>query len=439
MRPKIVIVGAGICGLTTAITVGEGVNAVPDKYRIRPETLFLDAGARAGGRAQTHILSNGLEVDVGPHWFHGGTKNPFFRWAMERYRLGRLSIDHAKRRVVVSADGGMSAERREWANIRLFQLYSEWKARHPDRDISLASLAALANAPDIKRLAEERARNWMAVDNAQQVSSDEYFGDDAGSGGVQLEGGIAHLIDRMVEDAQYYQAQIKLDTIVTDVASRSGGGFVVTDSKGRVYEADGLVVTASVGALKGGIINFDDKVNKKLNPVLAGMTAARMTKVFVPLREDYFESMGIAPDTFVTIYDRRHAWLCHMATDGKPVVTIFACGDMSELVESGHRRDIEDQMLNLLETHVPQLAGCSAHVDGRIHMTGWTTNAYFRGAYSAMLPGHKRINPLHCGPIFAGEAFVKNLKKSPSQMTGAWESARITGKALLKKLGSLEV
>jgi hypothetical protein len=36
--------------------------------------------------------------------------------------------------------------------------------------------------------------------------------------------------------------------------------------------------------------------------------------------------------------------------------------------------------------------------------------------------------------VFAGEAFVQNLKKSPSQMTGAWESGRVAGRKILRKL-----
>jgi hypothetical protein len=36
--------------------------------------------------------------------------------------------------------------------------------------------------------------------------------------------------------------------------------------------------------------------------------------------------------------------------------------------------------------------------------------------------------------VFAGVAFVQDLKKSPSQMTGAWESGRIAGKKILTKL-----
>ena len=73
------------------------------------------------------------------------------------------------------------------------------------------------------------------------------------------------------------------------------------------------------------------------------------------------------------------------------------------------------------------------------YVTDWTTPPNFLGAYSAMLPGVRRRNPLVVGNmVFAGEAFVQNLQKSPSQMTGAWESGRIAGRKILKKLALAE-
>ena len=93
-------------------------------------------------------------------------------------------------------------------------------------------------------------------------------------------------------------------------------------------------------------------------------------------------------------------------------------------------------MLDLLDrVGEPDLSDARSNLEGRIHITDWTTNPYFLGAYSAMLPGVKRRNPLVIGNmVFAGEAFVQSLKKSPSQMTGAWESGRIAGQKILRKL-----
>jgi monoamine oxidase len=438
MRAHVVIIGAGISGLSTAITIGEGVDKLiaSGESIARPQITILDASDWIGGRARTDLLSTGVAVDAGPHWFHGGAKNPFYRWAHDRhYDLGPISIDTATRRFSVSVDGAIAPEQREWAMNRLYEMYAVWKAQHPDEDISLRQLAEMSRSRVILTVAEERANNWMAVDSAAKVSSDEFWGDDAGSGGMQLQDGIGKLIAAMTDEARYYKADILLRSVVEVVRKSGKSAFDVVTGK-QTIKADYVVSTLSVGALKANGLQFDKSVRSQLDPILAGMTAASMTKIFVPLRPEFFVERNIAPDSFVTIYDRRHAWLLHLRTDGKPLVTIFASGAMSELVEKSHYGDIEQQMLDLLDRVAePDLRGARDNLEGRIHVTDWTTNPNFLGAYSAMLPGVKRRNPLVIGNlVFAGEAFVQNLKKSPSQMTGAWESGRIAGKKILTKL-----
>ena len=437
MRSHIVIIGAGISGLSAAIAIGEGVEKLLAEGKIdaRPELTILDAADWIGGRARTDLLSNGVAVDVGPHWFHGGAKNPFYQWALARnYDLGPVSVDTATRRFNVSADRAIKPEQREWAMSRLYEMYSIWKAQHPDEDVSLRQLAEMSKSRVILAVAEERAANWMAVDSAQMVSSDEFWGDDAGSGGMQLQDGIEKLVAAMTNEAQYYKADIQNRRVVQAVRRVSGKLRVITDKD--TVEADYVISTLSVGALRANGVQFDKGVRSQLDPILAGMTSARMTKIFVPLRPEFFDERGIAPDTFVTVYDQRHAWLMHLRTDGKPLVTIFASAAMSDLVERSHYADIEEQMLDLLDrVEEPNLSDARDDLEGRIHITDWTTNPYFLGAYSAMLPGVKRRNPLVVGNlVFAGEAFVQNLKKSPSQMTGAWESGRIAAKKVLTKL-----
>src|SRR5688500_8210282 len=86
MRAHIVIIGAGISGLTAAITIGEDVEHLiaAGKIAARPEMTILEATDWIGGRARTDVLSTGVSVDAGPHWFHGGAKNPFYKWAVDR-------------------------------------------------------------------------------------------------------------------------------------------------------------------------------------------------------------------------------------------------------------------------------------------------------------------------------------------------------------------
>lgn len=439
MRAHIVIIGAGISGLTAAISIGEGVDKLIDdgKPIARPEITILEATDWIGGRARTDLLSSGVAVDAGPHWFHGGARNPFYKWACDRhYDLGATSVDTATRRFNVSTDGAIAAEQREWAMNRLYEMYAVWKAQHPDEDVSLRQLAEMSKSRVIVAVAEERAGNWMAVDSAADVSSDEFWGDDAGSGGMQLEDGIEKLIAAMTDQARFYKADIQRRRAVEAVRKKARRFEVVTPQE--TIEADYVLSTLPVGVLRSNAVQFDANVRAQLDPVLAGMTSARMTKIFMPLRPEFFAARNIARDSFVTIYDRRHAWLLHLHTDGKPVVTIFASGAMSDLVERSHYADIETQMLDLLDrVSEPDLSDVRSNLEGRIHITDWTTNPNFLGAYSAMLPGVRRRNPLVVGNlVFAGEAFVQNLKKSPSQMTGAWESGRIAARKILRKLAA---
>jgi len=74
----------------------------------------------------------------------------------------------------------VAPEQREWAMNRLYEMYAIWKAQHRDEDVSLRQLADMSKSRVIVAVAEERANNWMAVDSAAKVSSDEFWGDDAG-------------------------------------------------------------------------------------------------------------------------------------------------------------------------------------------------------------------------------------------------------------------
>ena len=174
MRAHIVIIGAGISGLTAAITIGEGVDKLiaAGETIARPEMTLLDAADWIGGRARTDQLSTGVSVDAGPHWFHGGARNPFYKWACDRhYDLGPISIDTATRRFNVSVEGAVAPEQREWAIIRLYEMYAIWKAQHRDEDVSLRQLADMSKSRVIVAVAEERANNWMAVDSAAKVQA----------------------------------------------------------------------------------------------------------------------------------------------------------------------------------------------------------------------------------------------------------------------------
>jgi spermine oxidase len=72
----VVIVGAGVAGLTAAAELLAG-GLSPDRL------VVLEAGARYGGRV--HTVANGDDAyELGATWLHGSNRNPLYDWAAER-------------------------------------------------------------------------------------------------------------------------------------------------------------------------------------------------------------------------------------------------------------------------------------------------------------------------------------------------------------------
>ncbi|XP_077984860.1 peroxisomal N(1)-acetyl-spermine/spermidine oxidase-like [Glandiceps talaboti] len=77
--PKVVIIGAGIAGLSAAKTlINNGITNVK----------ILEATSRIGGRIQTQKLGNGI-IEMGANWIHGVFQNPIFNLAQENKLFDR--------------------------------------------------------------------------------------------------------------------------------------------------------------------------------------------------------------------------------------------------------------------------------------------------------------------------------------------------------------
>src|SRR5258708_18022271 len=81
MRAHIVIIGAGISGLTAAITIGEGVDKLiaAGEAIARPEMTLLDAADWIGGRARPDEVSTGVSGGGRAHRVPGGAREPVYK------------------------------------------------------------------------------------------------------------------------------------------------------------------------------------------------------------------------------------------------------------------------------------------------------------------------------------------------------------------------
>lgn len=438
----VLIIGAGLAGLTTARQLLDDAKA---QGVSPPSIAILEADLELGGRIRDARLSNGMKIDAGVTWVHGGAENPLLRDSIARYGtgLGPVDYDDATSRIWVTEGSRHGTDWKDVAVRELRDAYDQWKRDNPDEDIALSDLIGICMEKSGTVLTRAYgyylATNWMGLDSMSHFSCDEYYTDPYGQGGGMLQKGMAHLVTCMVDELRKNAVFIQPGTTVKSLKN-TADGIEARDVTGKTYTASRAVVTVSTGVLKSRLIAFDNDVNDKIDPYVASITMADMLKMSVPLRPGFLEDRGIKPDTFITVLNVDPMFLCHAGTGGKPLLTIHIGGKATTAFENLPQIHLDNCARAFLD-RIPAISGYRNYVDGDTHVTGWASNPFTQGAYSCILPGHKRQNPMAAGNIlFAGEAFAADTIMCPSQALAAWHSGRLAGSRIfedLKTVGKL--
>lgn len=424
------IVGGGVAALTAAQILAD---AKDNGYPLGDISIY-EADDVMGGRAET-IIHAGRSVDTGCHWFHGDRENSFFRWVRSRYGMPWKSLmKDDLSRVKSIIDGSASIGNFRQVGLAILQAqYAAYRAAHIGKDISLGDLAFLAGDRVAITTAIFMARNWMGMESPHDVSAFEFFGDPYGSGGYQIKGGIGDVINKMVGTLTTQKVNIHTGSRVQSV-EHVGNNVVRLDAGEKQHFAGWNIVTAPIGVLKRGDIQFDRDVKAKIDSRIEDLAVARLTKVFVPIKESFFKERGFEANTRYNIISGDTMVVVLVLTAGKPGITIMAGGKLAaqleDMTDSQIKRFVEDSF-----RHVNSLKGWENFVDGEIYVTHWNSDPLSSGAYTAIRPGGQRVySPRQGRVIFAGEAFVADNRRSPSTLAGAHISGLYAGRRVLAGL-----
>ncbi|RYY62349.1 MAG: FAD-dependent oxidoreductase [Chitinophagaceae bacterium] len=245
-QKRVIIVGAGIAGLTLARELSPAY-----------DVLVLEAQERTGGRIHT-VLVDGNVVERGAEFIHG--------------RLpATLQLAREAGATVIPADGRMY-RRRHGRLAEEDEMISHWdslleKMGQVEDDLTLT--AFLDKYFYTEPYGELRKQAFAFAGGFDLADADhasvralyrEWSADQEPN--FRLREGYGKLIDFLQQCAESTGVTILLNTAVTTISIVQGKVIAGTDA-GREFAADALVVTVPVGPIAAGSIRFDREIAQK--------------------------------------------------------------------------------------------------------------------------------------------------------------------------------
>ncbi|MCH0629392.1 FAD-dependent oxidoreductase [Kocuria palustris] len=451
---KAIVIGAGASGLKAAYDLYQNGNF---------EVTVIEAESRVGGRIKTdHKLSAiGNHYDLGGAWFHDSLNNPVLDLGME---LGVISIEKGtayyddKDRLYFGSEGqidvvnnrtnrvaeemfqfigGVFQDAPDTPDTSVKQMVEEYFKRYPHR-----------HTEEQRQLARRLARYlelWSGVSWDRMLAK---------SALLELEGrniynvhGYDFLVNHL---SKPLEGKIRTGEKVIAI-DRSKTPVVVTTEK-LTYEADYVVVTLPLGALRQsseqGGLKWSPALPKALQASIDGVHMGALGKVILEFDEAFWD---VNQDQFVILPDDdkaketgKLAELPPPFTYGTVIVNYAAAGKklnnnpalvcLTQLPFTEWIESHPDQAWDYFGPEMEKLAVDKAKFTKptNIIVTNWTQNPHFNGAYAAphvgedMVPLIAQLSGEHegmgLGPTieFAGEHTI-------FQATGTIQAAYLSG------------
>ncbi len=408
----VAIVGAGAAGLAAAKTLGElGVPFV-----------LLEASHRIGGRAYTEEVAPGAPFDLGCHWMHSASRNPFVAIAdAHGFEYNKLGFAGRGR-----IDGA-------WTSAAEEAEFEAFKARNSE-----AIARAAAAGPDVAAAeVTERTGRWTPlydyffslwtsfdVDQVSIVDLENYLDTEEN---WPLKQGYGALVARHAAGVP-----VALNSQVSAI-DWSGKALRLTTPRGEV-RAKKVIVTVSTGILAGGHIRFDPALPDWKQEAVAGLPLGNHNRICLIYDRDVFGAE--APRSAAVLDNGAEPMSFTIRPFGYDYVVGLTGGRFADWLERAGTAAAVD----LAKENLKQAFGADIvkHLVGH-NVTAWRGDPWVRGAYSAALPGQapqraRLAEPLDGRLFFAGEATSPEFYSTAhgAHLTGI-DTAREVARALGKK------
>lgn len=425
-KPRVLVIGAGVAGLTAARTLQSAGHPV----------TVLEAATRIGGRVHTdRSLFGGLPIELGAQFIHGkrndaGIENPI--WTQARSQNWRTTPFSADSGALLRNGFPLSTaeedqtyalvdEAYEWMiNVRKEQLESSqttvsllsaFEAFSRQRKLSQTRRLALraSLAADIEGdLADDLSRiSLLAFDE------DEEF---AVGGDQMILGGYDQLPAHLATGLD-----IRLSKRIHRIEHARTPARVFTQD-GSVFEAEKLLITVPLGVLRSNVITFSPILPPAKRGAISRMRMGAFTKVILQFPNRFW------PDGnwFTNIIPKAPWGLSFSSMEtphpGSNILIAWQSGSRARALESQTNAQVLSIVMNDLRATFPSQ---TLPDPAQLHVTRWSLDPLTLGAYSFPTVGSPRQDitrlaaPVGSHLFFAGEATSADY---PGTVHGAWLS-----------------
>ena len=390
----VVIVGAGMAGISTANTLHEqGMKSF----------VILEARGEIGGRMRAVEIA-GVKVEAGANWIHNVDRtgrqmpaNPL--WPLrQRCGLRGVYTDFSSR-IVYNLNGMDVTESLQQRGEDISAAY--------ERIGALSSTMMSANQPDISVRTALNRNNWnptTAVDNfldwfnfdfdfadppdiaslyqtqtdrGEDFGSDEFF--------VTDQRGYAYLTNCLAEDfLTQDSSRLRLNTTVTAMEYNDSCVCAVTESSTKVCGRYG-VATFSIGVLlNGSSVTFDPPLSQTKLNAIRQYTSGHYLKIFVQFNVSFWDNrefIGRLSNTrgrYVMFQP-----LKNFLPNNPNVVLVTVTGDIARRVSTQSSVVTKQEIMGAIQSIYPNAR--AEIVD--MFVPDWYTNPLYYGSYSLPLVG----------------------------------------------------
>ena len=375
---ELLIIGAGAAGLgASELAVSHGL-----------DHLVLEASHRTGGRGLTETLANGAKIDLGCHWLHSASLNPYVICADKlgfEYRTQHpgqeFFIDGRQRQSVPELELEMEqfykqvSERGELGNSdslldqvspdsQWFPWLSYWYSLMHSNDIDQVSIQDVVQYNDT-------GEDWP------------------------LHQGYGDLISK-----QGANCPVQLNTVVKKI-DWSGKDIHVDTNKGRL-KCNKLIITVSTGILMAGDIEFSPALPDWKQQAIHNLPLGNYNNLFFSYEPGTFENRE-----WHIVYSNQDKSLSIQVGQFKQDY-LYACtaGRVAWGLENQGERASEQYFREALV----DIFG--SDINSRLlqfKASAWGFDPWTKGAYSSLKPGNTNSRQLLSETIedrilFAGEA-----------------------------------